>query len=101
MPNFFNKRLGSWPGSQNDIEQRLRHTRLSMISAEMFLFLFFLSKGNPGDPISKIVTVSSLRVLADGGGFEPPVPFGTHALQACTINRSVTHPSQSSFSSAS
>jgi hypothetical protein len=30
---------------------------------------------------------------ADGGGFEPPVPFGTHALQACTINRSVTHPS--------
>jgi hypothetical protein len=29
----------------------------------------------------------------DGGGFEPPVPFGTHALQACTINHSVTHPS--------
>jgi hypothetical protein len=28
----------------------------------------------------------------DGGGFEPPVPCGTHALQACTINRSVTHP---------
>ena len=28
----------------------------------------------------------------DGGGFEPPVPFGTHAFQACTINRSVTHP---------
>jgi hypothetical protein len=28
----------------------------------------------------------------DGGGFEPPVPFGTHALQACTINHSVTHP---------
>src|SRR5207302_8473224 len=33
------------------------------------------------------------RALADGGGFEPPVPFGTHAFQACTINRSVTHPS--------
>src|SRR5256885_15516978 len=32
------------------------------------------------------------RALADGGGFEPPVPFGTHAFQACTINRSVTHP---------
>ena len=29
---------------------------------------------------------------ADGGGFEPPVPFGTHAFQACTINHSVTHP---------
>ena len=28
----------------------------------------------------------------DGGGFEPPVPYGTHALQACTINHSVTHP---------
>src|SRR4026208_1908521 len=30
---------------------------------------------------------------SDGGGFEPPVPFGTHAFQACTINHSVTHPS--------
>ena len=30
----------------------------------------------------------------DGGGFEPPVPFGTHAFQACTINHSVTHPFQ-------
>ena len=30
--------------------------------------------------------------MADGGGFEPPVPFGTHAFQACTIDRSVTHP---------
>src|SRR6266568_3670722 len=29
---------------------------------------------------------------ADGGGFEPPVPFSTHAFQACTINHSVTHP---------
>ena len=29
---------------------------------------------------------------SDGGGFEPPVPFGTHAFQACTIDRSVTHP---------
>ena len=29
---------------------------------------------------------------SDGGGFEPPVPFGTHAFQACTINHSVTHP---------
>src|SRR4029077_17487480 len=37
----------------------------------------------------------------DGGGFEPPVPFGTHAFQACTINHSVTHPEQSSFSSES
>ena len=33
-----------------------------------------------------------IRCMADGGGFEPPVPFGTHALQACTINHSVTHP---------
>ena len=34
----------------------------------------------------------------DGGGFEPPVPFGTHAFQACTINHSVTHPSVGSAS---
>jgi hypothetical protein len=30
--------------------------------------------------------------LADGEGFEPPVLFSTHAFQACTIDRSVTHP---------
>src|SRR5439155_27129395 len=30
--------------------------------------------------------------MADGRGFEPRVPFGTHAFQACTIDRSVTHP---------
>src|SRR6266487_53863 len=35
--------------------------------------------------------------MADGGGFEPPVPFGTHAFQACTINHSVTHPSAAYF----
>jgi hypothetical protein len=31
-------------------------------------------------------------IVADGRGFEPRVPFGTHAFQACTIDRSVTHP---------
>jgi hypothetical protein len=41
------------------------------------------------------------RSRTDGGGFEPPVPFGTHAFQACTINHSVTHPEQSSSSSES
>src|SRR5436853_1834679 len=34
----------------------------------------------------------SKRTLADGEGFEPSVPFGTHAFQACTIDHSVTHP---------
>jgi hypothetical protein len=34
----------------------------------------------------------SKRNLADGRGFEPLVPCGTHAFQACTIDRSVTHP---------
>src|ERR1043166_3614166 len=39
-----------------------------------------------------------LRIKAsDGGGFEPPVPFGTHAFQACTIDRSVTHPVRSTI----
>src|SRR5207244_10238178 len=37
-------------------------------------------------------TLTSRKSRTDGGGFEPPVPFGTHAFQACTINRSVTHP---------
>src|SRR2546430_16452014 len=36
---------------------------------------------------------TQVRRDTDGGGFEPPVPFGTHAFQACTINHSVTHPS--------
>ena len=30
--------------------------------------------------------------MADGEGFEPSVPFGTHAFQACPIDRSGTHP---------
>jgi hypothetical protein len=30
--------------------------------------------------------------LADGEGFEPSVPCGTHAFQACPIDRSGTHP---------
>ena len=34
----------------------------------------------------------SINELADGEGFEPSVPFGTHAFQACTIDHSVTHP---------
>src|SRR5438552_18968434 len=38
--------------------------------------------------LSKLFIINS----PDGGGFEPPVPFGTHAFQACTINHSVTHP---------
>ena len=28
--------------------------------------------------------------MADGEGFEPSVPFGTHAFQACPIDRSGT-----------
>ena len=31
-------------------------------------------------------------LLADGGGFEPPIPFGIHAFQACAIDHSATHP---------
>ena len=31
--------------------------------------------------------------MAEGGGFEPPVPFkGTHAFQACSLNHSDTPP---------
>ena len=32
--------------------------------------------------------------MADGEGFEPSVPCGTHAFQACPIDRSGTHPGQ-------
>jgi hypothetical protein len=31
-------------------------------------------------------------LLSDGEGFEPSVPCGTHAFQACPIDRSGTHP---------
>lgn len=31
-------------------------------------------------------------IMADGEGFEPPVPFGTLAFQASTFGRSVIHP---------
>src|ERR1700732_81352 len=30
--------------------------------------------------------------ISDGEGFEPSVPCGTHAFQACPIDRSGTHP---------
>ena len=30
--------------------------------------------------------------VADGGGFEPPLPCGKHAFQACAIDHSATHP---------
>src|SRR5947207_2312861 len=37
--------------------------------------------------------LSSLKKgTADGGGFEPPLPFGKHAFQACAIDHSATHP---------
>jgi hypothetical protein len=32
--------------------------------------------------------------MADGAGFEPAVPCGTHAFQACPIDRSGTHPDE-------
>ena len=41
----------------------------------------------PKNPKTRINTA-----LADGGGFEPPIPFGIHAFQACAIDHSATHP---------
>ncbi len=32
------------------------------------------------------------RIGTDGAGFEPAVPFGTQAFQACAIDHSATHP---------
>ena len=32
------------------------------------------------------------KEMAERGGFEPPVPFGTPAFQASTFGRSVTSP---------
>ena len=55
----------------------------------------------PSMPNVSIPSLLTARSRTDGGGFEPPVPFGTHAFQACTINHSVTHPEQSSASSES
>jgi hypothetical protein len=34
------------------------------------------------------------KAVSDGEGFEPSVPCGTHAFQACPIDRSGTHPGQ-------
>ena len=53
--------------------------------------------------IRSVVNPSSLKaplVGADGGGFEPPLPFGKHAFQACAIDRSATHPDASCPASA-
>jgi hypothetical protein len=32
------------------------------------------------------------RGVADGQGFEPWLPFGKHAFQACALDHSATHP---------
>jgi IS5 family transposase len=37
---------------------------------------------------------SLLNILADGGGFEPPIPCGIHAFQASAIDHSATHPTR-------
>ena len=44
----------------------------------------FLTRRNPKNRIN--------TGGADGGGFEPPIPFGIHAFQACAIDHSATHP---------
>jgi hypothetical protein len=33
-----------------------------------------------------------LAEVADGEGFEPPLPCGKHAFQACAFDHSATHP---------
>ena len=66
------------------------HRRLDQVQ-KFFVFLarvlkFLLPQQNVG------VIDSGAELPADGRGFEPLVPCGTHAFQACTIDRSVTHP---------
>ena len=36
--------------------------------------------------------VSACGGNSDGEGFEPSLPFGKHAFQACAIDHSATHP---------
>ncbi len=60
-------------------------------SQQAVLVLHHLTQGE-----GEAVSLLAMRQMADGGGFEPPVPLGTHALQACTIDRSVTHPNYDS-----
>lgn len=38
------------------------------------------------------ILLARLRKLADGEGFEPSLPCGKHAFQACPINHSGTRP---------
>ena len=72
----------------------------------MTIMRFLARKANErclGQPPASGLTVSSARGrgrrrvrrtnrVADGEGFEPSVPCGTHAFQACPIDRSGTHP---------
>ena len=32
------------------------------------------------------------RLVAEGAGFEPALPFGKHAFQACALSHSATPP---------
>ncbi len=49
-----------------------------------FPLCHFLTLENSGNRIN--------TTLADGGGFEPPMPFSIHAFQACALDHSATHP---------
>ena len=57
------------------------------------------ARGNPHLSVLTFVLIfrclcrKSLVIgVADGGGFEPPLPCGKHAFQACAIDHSATHP---------
>jgi hypothetical protein len=61
---------------------------------------FFAEKGWRAHLVTKpprrlngrFLSMTMTKHLADGEGFEPSVPCGTHAFQACPIDRSGTHP---------
>ena len=77
------------------------HTPIKGLPCTCSMLLLPLGLSHFLTTYSEIEPPAGCNAQTDGGGFEPPVPFGTHAFQACTINRSVTHPEQSSSSSES
>ncbi len=61
------------------------------------MFLYFRRGAPRSENCGRLATylIDLCSKLADGEGFEPSVPCGTHAFQACPIDRSGTHPETS------
>ena len=72
-----------------DIKNLRTNKKAQIIYGTSKIFIPLLPSGSGG--VLKH-TLRSIWAIAERGGFEPPVPFGTQPFQDCTLNRSDISP---------